>query len=77
MTDLLNQQPKNDMLKENSTRTATIDVITHGKLFAICAIMFAVALGCQNKPTQSSEEDTPVANVLKLTTGADNPYRFF
>ena len=73
MTDLLNQQPKNDMLKENSTRTATIDVITHGKLFAICAIMFAVALGCQNKPTQSSEEDTPVANVLKLTTGADNP----
>src|SRR5688500_17691380 len=49
------------------------NLIKHAGLLAMCALVVAILPGCQNKPTQGNKENTPVADVLKLTTGPDNP----
>lgn len=62
------------MFVKNCTKASTIDFLKNQNLFLTCVIFLsAAAAGCQNKSAENKEENVPVADVLKLTTGADNP----
>lgn len=39
----------------------------------LCLLYIAIAAGCQNKPASTQEDSLPVADVMKLTTGENNP----